>query len=358
MSIGVVIGIYFFKPWLGIYALAAGFLLGGFLELIVQVPFLYVRKIRKDTQAKYYTKIDIRENEFRTVGRESGFILLKSLLDKSVEIVGRILASFLVAGSIASLWFSQRLIQLPAAIIGLAISRSLIPYLTERKALTREDDFIDGIRLGIRMNFALIIPVTAMIVVLTKPIIALVYQRGSFDAESTDLTSIAFLCYALGLLGLSLNAFFSRIFSVFQKNKLPFYVSIVTSILNIILNFVLVKTPLKHGGIALASSIGFTLNSLILFYYLLFELGGRLSVRRVSKEFAAVCAYSAVAGFAADVLYRHVLMSLVPSWTGSFYVQQIIYLVLVGALIAILFVACVRVFGPSALKTHLRGRQR
>ncbi|MEE4311135.1 MAG: murein biosynthesis integral membrane protein MurJ [candidate division KSB1 bacterium] len=358
MSIGVVIGIYFFKPFLGIYALAAGFLLGGLLELIVQVPFLYVRKIRKETKATYYAKVDVREKEFRTVGRESGFILLKSLLDKSVEIVGRILASFLVAGSIASLWFSQRLIQLPAAIIGLAISRSLIPYLTERKALTSEDDFIDGIRLGIRMNFALIIPVTVMIVVLTKPIIALVYQRGSFDAESTALTSIAFLCYALGLLGLSLNAFFSRIFSVFQKNKLPFYVSIITSIVNIILNFVLVKTPLKHGGIALASSIGFTLNSLILFYWLLIELGGRLSTRRVLAEFAAVCAYSTVAGIAADYLYRYVLIVHVPSWTSSFYVQQIIYLALVGAVIGILFVACVRVFGPTDLKRHLRRRWR
>ena len=268
MSVGVMIGIYFFKSTLGIYALAAGFLLGGLLELIVQIPFLFFKKIKQKTNAKYYCKINLHDKEFRTVGRESGFILLKSLLDKSVEIVGRILASFLPSGSIASLWFSQRLIQLPASIVGLAISRSLIPFLTEKKALTNEQDFITGIKLGIRMNFALILPITTIIIIMAEPIIKLVYERGSFDAESTSLTSIAFLCYALGLLGLSLNGFFSRIFSIFQKNKIPFYISIGSSVLNIALNFLLVKTPLKHGGIALASSIAFTLSSIILFYYL------------------------------------------------------------------------------------------
>ena len=353
MSVGVMIGIHFFQSFLGIYALAAGFLLGGLLEFVVQIPFLFVKKIRKTTQARYRLKIHLQEQEFRTVGRESGFILLKALLDKSVEIVGRILASFLISGSIASLWFSQRLVQLPLAIIGLAISRSLIPYLTERKALTQEQDFIDGIKLGIRMNFALINPTITLIIVMGQPIISLVYQRGSFDAESTYLTSIAFLWYAVGLLGLSLNAFLSRIFSIYQKNKMPFYVSVATSILNIILNFVLVKTPLKHGGIALASSLAFTVNSIILFAYLYKELSGKISISFVFKELAIISTYCVVAGVAANYVNVKILSLYVPQFVSSLFIQNLINLIIVAVIIGVIFLSLIVIFGPEEIKRRL-----
>jgi len=355
MSVGVMIGIYFFKSTLGIYALAAGFLLGGFLEFIVQVPFLLVKKIKQQTEAKYYPTIQLKEQEFRKVSKESGFILLKSLLDKSVEIVGRILASFLISGSIASLWFSQRLIQLPLAIIGLAISRSLIPYLTEKKALTQEDDFINGIKLGISMNFALILPTITLFIVMGQPIISIVYQRGSFDAESTSLTSIAFIWYAVGLLGLSLNAFFSRIFSIYQKNKMPFYVSIATSILNIILNFILVKTALKHGGIALASSIAFSVNSIILFIYLYYELSGKVSVRQVLKEFLYLSAYCVAAGVFAFIAYTHGLLPHVGRMISSNFLQHVINIFVVSGIIGILFLGLIVAFGPENIKIRLPG---
>jgi len=353
LSIGVIIGVHYFQSLLGIYALAAGFLLGGVLEFLVQVPYLYVKRIRRETTARYHFKIQIQEQEFRTVSRESGFILLKSLLDKSVEIVNRILASFLIAGSIASLWFSQRLFQLPVAIIGLAISRSLIPYLTEKKALKMEDNFVQGVMLGIRMNFALILPTTALMIVLSDPIISLVYQRGSFDAESTHLTSIAFLYYVVGLFGLSLNAFLSRIFSVFQKNKMPLYVSIGTSILNIILNFILVKTPLKHGGIALASSIAFTINSLILFIYLHREMKGKISVPLIIKEFLQISLYCVIAGFIAEFALTHVISDFSAWLFSSLFLNNLSNILIISALISIIFLVCIILFGPKEIKQRV-----
>lgn len=359
MSVGVMIGIHFFKPYLGIYSLAAGFLLGGLLEFIVQVPFLLVKKIRKNTQAKYHAQINLKEQEFRKVGRESGFILMKSLLDKSVEIVGRMLASFLVSGSIASLWFSQRLIQLPVAIIGLAISRSLIPYMTERKALLDEREFVKGIRTGITMNFALIIPSTAFMIIMNQPIVSLVYQRGSFDEESSYLTGVAFLYYAIGLLGLSLNAFFSRIFSIYQKNKLPFYVSIGSSILNIVLMFALVKTSLKHGGIALASSLAFIVNSLVLFIYLLKELKLKLKLSAIVEELMLIIGYSTIAGLAAGYFYKRVLVEWSQSVFDSLFIQNLVNILITASVIGIMFVLMVLFVGPESLKIQiLRFRKR
>ncbi len=352
LSIGVIIGVYGFQSLLGIYALAAGFLLGGLFELLIQIPFLWTAKIR-NTQAHYSFSVNVRDSEFRKVGRESAFILLKALFDKSVEIIGRMLASFLAAGSIASLWFSQRLFQLPVAIFGLAISRSLIPYLTEKYALDEDDDFIDGIQTGIRMNYMLIVPAMTIMIVLARPIISLVYQRGSFDNHSTDLTAVAFLYYSLGLLGLSLNAFFSRIFSIFQKNKLPLYISIVTSVLNIALNFLLVKTPLLHAGIALASSVAFSVNSIALFYFLNRELQGRLSWVSVSKEFLlAVCA-GIVAGLTTGFVLYSGLSNFI-SKTVSIHVASVGITLVVGSLLILsIFTAFIFIIGPRSLRQQL-----
>ncbi len=353
MSVGVVIGVHYFQKSLGIYALAAGFLLGGLLELLVQLPFLFVKQIRKDTSARYYFKMDLREREFRVVGRESGFILLKSMLDKSAEIVDRILASFLIAGSLSSLWFAQRLIQLPVAIVGLAISRSLIPYLTEKRALTQEKDFINGIRLGIQMNFILILPVVTIMVVMSEPLIGFVYQRGSFDAESTHLTSIAFIGYSVGLLGISLNTFFARIFSIFQKNKMPFYVTLGTVTLNIILDFILVRTPLKHGGIALAASIAFSINSLILFVNLYRELSGQLSIRAIVKEFTILFVYCALAGLLGHIAYQNAFQPLVHDIFSSDFLRHFISLIVIGFIISALFMIQIILLGPEELKIRL-----
>ena len=353
MSVGVIIGVFFLRSTLGIYALPAGFLLGGIMELLIQIPFLLKRKIRQKTEAKYYPVIDVKEQEFRTVGRESGFIFFKALLDKSVEIVDRMLASFLISGSIASLWFSQRLIQLPVAIIGLAISRSLIPYLTEKKALSQDDEFVAGIRLGIQLNFSAILPTIMIMVVMAEPIISIVYQRGSFNAESTRLTAIAFWCYSVGLLGLSLDVFFARLFSIFQKNKIPFYISIFASMLNIIFNFILVKTALKHGGIALASSIAFSVSCILLFYYLSKEISHKISVKLLLIDLAKVGGNCLVVGIVIYFGFHYFLQPYLTTILKSVFLQNLAGLGIVSICAIFLYVTIIYIIGPIEIRNRI-----
>ncbi len=353
MSVGVILGIIYLRSALGIYALAAGFLIGGILELLIQIPFLFHKKIRGETRAEYSPVIEFREQEFRTVGRESGFIFLKAFVDKSIEIVDRILASYLITGSIAALWYAQRLIQLPVAIIGLAISRSLIPFLTEKKALVQEKEFIAGIRLGIQLNLALILPVIMIMVVMAEPIIGIVYQRGSFNQESTRMTSIAFWCYSVGLLGLSLNAFFSRLFSIFQKNKIPFYITIVTSSINILLDFILVKTTLKHGGIALAASIGFSLSSMIQFYFLLREINYQIRVGEVLKDFFNIGSICSLIGAGSFFFYHHALKNFLSLYLTSFFMQQLAGLLIISLFAMMSYFLFLKTLGPSEIRNRL-----
>ncbi|HDP99656.1 MAG TPA: murein biosynthesis integral membrane protein MurJ [bacterium] len=353
MSVGVILGIVLFRSTLGIYALPAGFLLGALLELVIQIPFLFHRRIRHKTNACYYPRINFKEQGLKKVGSESGFIFLKSLLDKSVEIVDRILASFLITGSIASLWFAHRLILLPVAIVGLAISRSLIPFLTEKQALLEEQQFISGVRLGIQLNFTLIIPTTMVMVVMAKPIITIVFQRGSFDAESTGLTAIAFWCYSAGLLGLSLNAFLSRMFSIFQKNRIPFYVAIISSLLNIVLNFLLVRTPLKHGGIALASSIAFTVSCVILLLLLARELEHRLDLKMIVFDLGKIVFACTVLGLLNSLIYHSYLSVFAAKLTASIFLQNVFSLIVIILVSLALFGGFIALAGPKEIRGHL-----
>ncbi|NOZ60873.1 MAG: murein biosynthesis integral membrane protein MurJ [Calditrichaeota bacterium] len=354
MSVGVIIGVHFFRSFLGIYALPAGFLLGAIMVVAVQLPFLFAKKIHKDTQARYYPGLQIHDPEMQRVGRESGFIFLKSLLDKSVEIVDRILASFLITGSISSLWFAHRLILLPVAIIGLAISRSLIPYLTEKKALIEDRKFLEGITLGIELNFTLVLPTIMFMVVMAKPIISFVYQRGEFDAESTRLTAIAFWCYSAGLLGLSLNAFLSRIFSIFQKNRIPFYVAIFSATLNIGLNFLLVRTSLKHGGIALASSIAFTMSGIVLFYFLLRQLNFELNVRQIVSDLIKLTVLSAVIGLVCHRIYFVWLEPFFSRNVASLFLRNAIGLSVVAVISLAIYGVALFLWGPEMIKSRLK----
>jgi putative peptidoglycan lipid II flippase len=354
LSVGVIIGVHYFRSFLGIYALPAGFLLGGLMEFVIQVPFIFKKQIWKETEAHYSPSFSLREREVRTVSRESGFILMKSLLDKSVEIVDRMLASFLITGSIASLWYAQRLIQLPVAIIGLSISRALVPYLTEKHALVHDEDFLAGIRLGIQLNLAMVLPVIMFMVVMAQPIISLVYQRGHFDAESTHLTSIAFWCYSVGLLGISLNTFFSRLFSIFQKNKIPFYIAIFTAISNIILNFILVKTALKHGGIALASSIAFSLSCILLFYFLSQEIRHRISYKFVIRDMGRISAICSFIGILVFIGYHHFLDEFLGKYIVSLFVRNAVGLLIIGTFAAILYLGMIRFLGPKEIRERIK----
>ncbi|HEX9975434.1 MAG TPA: lipid II flippase MurJ, partial [bacterium] len=199
-----------------------------------------------------------------------------------------------------------------------------------------------------------ILPVIMIMVVMAEPIVGIVYQRGSFTQESTRMTSIAFWCYSVGLLGLSLNAFFSRLFSIFQKNKIPFYITIVTSSFNILLDFILVKTALKHGGIALAASIGFSINSVIQFYFLLREINHQIHTREVLKDFFNIGSICAMLGAGSYFFYHHILRDFLRFYLKSFFWQQFAGLLIISLIAMMLYFLFLQRIGPMEIRNRLR----
>ncbi len=272
LSVGVIAGVVLLSRKIGIYALAVGFLLGGLLQLLYQLPYLYKRSREYRGKLRFNLVGGDKIPEISIVGKQSGWIFLQSISSKTVEIVDRLLASYLVAGSVAALYFAQRLIQLPNAILSLALSRA---YVTDLNDYAQKRDWISFKRTivdGLKASFTLMIPVTALLVGLSEPITVLVFKRGVFGAKSVAITSVAFTYYSLGLVGMAVYNNYTRIFPALNKNQWPVLTSIVAAIVNVVLNIMLVRTPLAHGGIALASSLAFTLNACLLFVLLNREL--------------------------------------------------------------------------------------
>lgn len=275
LSVGVIVGIIALKPYLGIYSMAVGFVLGGILQFFIQIPVL-IRSSRKSELGMGYTT-DSKESmpELREVGRQSGWIFGQSVANKTVEIVDRVLASFLLPGSIAALYFAQRLVQLPNSIIGLAVGRAGVTELNDQ--VQREDwqGFRQTVITGLRYNIICMVPLTVFVLALVGPITSVVFQRGAFDRSSVNLTALAFAFYALGLLGMGFWNLYSRVYPALAKNQIPLYTSLVAAFLNVGLSLLLVRTSLRHGGLALASSIAFTVNGAVLFAAFNLELRRR-----------------------------------------------------------------------------------
>ena len=361
LSVGVIAGVVFLSRKIGIYALAVGFVLGGLLQLLYQVPYL----VKKSREYRGKLKLDLISNEkipeMRVVGQQSGWIFLQSISSKTVEIVDRVLASYLVAGSVAALYFAQRLIQLPNAIISLALSRAYITDLNDYAQKKDWQSFKKTVVDGLKASFALMIPVTALLVGLSEPITELVFKRGAFGIKSVTITSIAFTYYSLGLVGMAVYNNYTRIFPALNKNQWPVFTSMVAAIVNVVLNLMLVRTPLAHGGIALASSLAFTLNAALLFVLLNRELRilGATSIgyADIKDVLLPVTLGAFVAGYAVHLFYGMWLRfsdKFAVNWQMIFDWQAVLGIGIAGVAGVLIFVMVVGYWGRFRAKPGKR----
>lgn len=266
LSVGVIIGVYFFKDSLGGVSIAIGYLMGALMQLLIQLPFVFNKKFKRETSYKYSGFIlSDKKQSFKSIKRESRFITLNALFDKTQEVFGRFFAATLITGSTSSLFYAARLFQLPFAVISLPITRGINPMLNKMKATRDLAGFNNTFFKGLNLYFLLFFPVTSLMIISSDELVNLVFMRGKFDTNALQLTSKAFMAYSVGLLPMSLVGYFKRVLSLFENNKYTLYVSIIGAGLNILFALTLVKfTTLNHEGIALASSLAYTVNMFVL----------------------------------------------------------------------------------------------
>ncbi|MEX1146913.1 MAG: murein biosynthesis integral membrane protein MurJ [Sphingomonadales bacterium] len=175
------------------------------------------------------------------------------------------LAGFLADGSLAFLYYADRLSQLPLGVIGIAVGTALLPALSRQVAASDTTRALASQNRAIEMAMVLTMPATVALVIVPVPLIAVLFERGAFDADMTAATAAALGAYALGLPAYVLTKVLSPGFFARQDTATPVRYSLVALGVNAVLNLILMF-PLAHVGLALATAISAWVNAGLLYW--------------------------------------------------------------------------------------------
>ncbi len=249
-----------------VMGLAGGVLVGGMLQLALQVPFLVKNGVR------FWKQSGLWHPRMKKVG----LLMLPTIFGAAVYqiniLVGTLLASLLPQGSVSYLYYADRLVQFPLGIFAQAAATAVLPSLSRQAA--NGDHAGMGDTFGHAMSLVLFITIPAMVglIVLRYPIVALLFKRGAFDAQTTRLTSDALLYYALGLCAFSAVRIVVSTFYAMQDTRTPVIAATVSIVANILFGMALMG-PMKHCGLALATSLASMVNLVLLVVVLRNKLG-------------------------------------------------------------------------------------
>lgn len=251
-----------------IYVLGWGVLIGGVAQLALQFPFLKKQGLLPRPRLKFKDPGVMRVMKLMVPALFGVSVAQLSLL------IDNFFASFLPEGSISWLYYSDRLTYLPLGVFGVALATVVMPYLSRHHSQNKTKEFSHTIDWALRCNITVGLPSAVGLFVLAGPLLATLIQHGAFDTYDVMMTRQSLMAFAVGLPSFMLvkilvSAFYSR-----QNIRTPVKIAAVAMVVNLFLNLALI-VPLKHAGLALATSIASWLNSGLLFFFLRRQIGYR-----------------------------------------------------------------------------------
>jgi putative peptidoglycan lipid II flippase len=279
---------FFEKP---VMALAAGVFAGGAIQFFFQIPFLIKRGIT------FRFNFNFRHPAIKRIGS----LMVPGLLGTAVYqlnvFIDTIFASFLPSGSVSYLFFADRLMEFPLGIFAIAIGMASLPSLSSLVSQGRTEELKETLSFTFRLVSFISIPAMMGLIFLRTPIVHLLFQRGHFDYAATTMTARALLCYSIGLWAIAGVRTIVPAFYSLQDTWTPLKAALICLAANVILNAILIL-PLKHAGLALATSLSSILNLILLFRKLHPRLGG-MDVRKIAGTLLQIALCSLLMGLLA-----------------------------------------------------------
>lgn len=271
LNISLIVSALIFCPRLKepVDGLVIGVLIGGLLQLILQVPLLIKKGLFKKRNFQFiHPKI-----------KEMGRLFLPRILGIAVYqlnlFVDTIFASFALIvgeGAPAALPFANRIVQFPLALFGVALAQAALPTMSGLALRQDFEQLKKTVSFSLRSVFTMMVPATVGIMVLARPLVKIIFERGEFSSYSTDITSFALLFYCLGLTGYASVKILASCFYSLNDTFTPGKIASFALLINVILNLILMW-PLKIAGLALATAISVTVNAILLLFALRKRIG-------------------------------------------------------------------------------------
>ncbi|MBJ7259514.1 MAG: murein biosynthesis integral membrane protein MurJ [Chthoniobacterales bacterium] len=249
--------------------IAVGTLIGGLLQLLVQLPSL--------REVGFTFAFDFRWRDPQ-VKRVLILMLPAVIAASAVQVnvmVNSVFASYLGDGAVSWLSYAFRLMQLPLGIFGVAIATVTLPAVSKIAAGGDMAHFCQTLGKALRLALFLTLPATVGLVLLSDEIIGLIYQRGKFSPADTFQTGAALKFYAAGLMAYACIKVLSPAFYALDRRWTPMMVSFVSIAMNIFLNWQLTfRLGMGHRGLALSTGLSAIANFLLLYFFMRRAAGG------------------------------------------------------------------------------------
>ena len=261
-------------------------------------------------------------------------VLIGSAVRQINAVIDKTLASELVEGSISALTYSNRISDMVITVFVMAITTVVFPMLSKAFSQGDNSEIKKIFNEGVNIILLITVPATIGMMLLSKPIVYLFFERNAFDSTATAMTSSALFYYSVGLIGSSLRMILNKVFYSFQDTKTPMINGAIAVILNVVLNLLFIRF-MAHDGLALATSISAIFTAVLLFVDLRKKMGP-IGLKGMLITFLKVFFAALIMGIVVYIIYFK-LGSLIA--TNKF-LELIMLLISIGIGALVYFLLC------------------
>jgi putative peptidoglycan lipid II flippase len=246
-------------------ALAYGVFFAGLVQLLFQIPFL----------AKIHAVPRPRWRPGHAGVKRVGKLMLPAIFGSSVAqinvLLGGVIASLLGVGKISLLYYSDRLMEFPLGLFGIALATVTLPYLSRQAANDSMSDFSNTVDWSMKLVFLIATPAAIGLILLAEPLVTTIFYGGAFTRFDVEMTALSLQTFSLGLIGFSFVKILAPAYFAREDTKTPVRAGLIALAVNFFLSVVLAYTMTRagyvgtHAGLAFAISVAALVNAWLLF---------------------------------------------------------------------------------------------
>lgn len=257
-NIVVILYYIFLDSRFGVYGLAVSFLAGWAAQALIQLPALRRKGFR------YRPGLDLRSEGMRKVFALMLPVMVSTWVQPINLTINAKFGSRLYGGAgVAAIEYATNLYLVIAGVLVLSVTNVIFPRLSRLSAGGSAAEFSATLRDSLRGSLYLVLPMSAGLMAISRPLISLIYGGGEFGTSSVDVTSLALFWVSPGMAGYAVQNILSRAYFARQRGKVPLFAGVASILVNILL-CVLLTEPLEVAGLAVASAVSGTVYALLL----------------------------------------------------------------------------------------------